>query len=81
MRKGLGGGMRQAGILAAAGLVAIDTIIPVLKNDHRRAKQLVEGNKKKKLSLTIPLYRIHSIKFFFFLLLRKQLIKQTNKQT
>ncbi len=39
-RKRLGGAMRQAGILAAAGLVALDTMIDRLSDDHTRAKQL-----------------------------------------
>ena len=38
-RKRLGGAMRQAGILAAAGLVALDTMIDRLAEDHARAKQ------------------------------------------
>jgi threonine aldolase len=41
-RKRLGGAMRQAGILAAAGLVALDTMIDRLKDDHERARQLAE---------------------------------------
>ncbi len=41
-RKVLGGGMRQAGILAAAGLIALKHI-PYLSEDHRRAKKLAEG--------------------------------------
>ncbi|XP_012255047.2 probable low-specificity L-threonine aldolase 2 [Athalia rosae] len=36
-RKALGGGMRQVGVLAAAGLVALEQTIPILKEDHRRA--------------------------------------------
>ena len=39
-RKRLGGAMRQAGFLAAAGLVALDTMIDRLADDHRRARQL-----------------------------------------
>lgn len=42
-RKMLGGGMRQAGILAAAGLVAIETMVDRLADDHRRAKRLAVG--------------------------------------
>ncbi len=38
-RKMLGGGMRQAGILAAAALYALDNNIRRLKEDHRRARQ------------------------------------------
>jgi threonine aldolase len=40
IRKVLGGGMRQVGILAAAGLYALDHNIEPLGEDHRRAKQL-----------------------------------------
>jgi threonine aldolase len=42
-RKMLGGGMRQAGILGAAGLVALDTMIDRLADDHRNAKRLANG--------------------------------------
>ena len=42
-RKMIGGGMRQAGVLAAAGLVALDTGIDRLADDHRRARRLAEG--------------------------------------
>ncbi|XP_046827254.1 probable low-specificity L-threonine aldolase 2 isoform X2 [Vespa crabro] len=37
IRKVLGGGMRQVGIIAAAGLVALEEIVPLLKEDHKRA--------------------------------------------
>jgi threonine aldolase len=43
IRKQVGGGMRQAGILAAAGIVALEEVVPLLKNDHRRAKALASG--------------------------------------
>lgn len=39
-RKALGGGMRQVGILAAAGLYALDHHLPILSEDHRRAKEI-----------------------------------------
>ena len=42
-RKIFGGGMRQVGILAAAGLYALDHNIERLVEDHRRAKRLAEG--------------------------------------
>ena len=42
VRKMLGGGMRQAGIVAAAGLVAIDEMIPCLHNDHETARRLAD---------------------------------------
>ena len=42
-RKILGGGMRQAGHLAAAGLVALDTMVARLADDHANAKALAKG--------------------------------------
>jgi len=42
-RKMLGGGMRQAGIIAAAGLVALDTMLERLPLDHANAKRLAAG--------------------------------------
>jgi len=42
-RKLLGGGMRQAGILAAAGLVALDTLVARLAEDHANARLLGEA--------------------------------------
>ncbi|MGA2115391.1 MAG: GntG family PLP-dependent aldolase [Bryobacteraceae bacterium] len=42
-RKRLGGGMRQAGVLAAAGLVALDQTPPRLPEDHANARYLAEG--------------------------------------
>ena len=40
VRKYLGGGMRQAGIIAAAGIYALQNNIERLKDDHRRAKEV-----------------------------------------
>ncbi|TVR51084.1 MAG: aminotransferase class I/II-fold pyridoxal phosphate-dependent enzyme [Spirochaetaceae bacterium] len=42
VRKRLGGAMRQAGILAACGIVALQTMIERLAEDHRRARRLAE---------------------------------------
>ena len=42
-RKMFGGGMRQAGVLAAAGLVALETMIERLPDDHDRARRLAQG--------------------------------------
>lgn len=42
-RKMMGGGMRQAGVLAAAGLIALRDGPARLKEDHRRARQLAEA--------------------------------------
>jgi threonine aldolase len=46
LRKMLGGGMRQAGILAAAGIVALETMVGRLVEDHVRARKLAEGLKQ-----------------------------------
>jgi threonine aldolase len=43
MRKVLGGGMRQAGIIAAPGIVALENMIDRLEEDHRNARRLAEG--------------------------------------
>ena len=43
VRKLLGGGMRQAGVLAAAGLVALDTLVERLAEDHANARLLGEA--------------------------------------
>lgn len=43
VRKSLGGGMRQVGILAAAGIVAVEKMVDRLAEDHIRAKNLAEG--------------------------------------
>lgn len=42
-RKIVGGAMRQAGVIAAAGLVALREMIDRLPEDHRRARMLAEG--------------------------------------
>lgn len=42
-RKLLGGGMRQAGVLAAAGLVALEMMVDRLAEDHANARRLAEG--------------------------------------
>jgi threonine aldolase len=42
-RKALGGGMRQAGVLAAAGLIALDTMTERLAEDHANARRMAEA--------------------------------------
>lgn len=57
VRKVFGGGMRQAGILAAAGIYALDHNVTRLKEDHRRAAVL--GNEIKGLgyvATVLPVY-------------------------
>jgi threonine aldolase len=43
IRKQLGGGMRQAGVLAAAGIVALEQMVDRLGEDHARARRLAQG--------------------------------------
>jgi threonine aldolase len=42
-RKMLGGGMRQVGVIAAAGIVALETMIDRLAEDHANARRLAQG--------------------------------------
>ena len=42
-RKVLGGGMRQSGIIAAAGITALEQMVDRLAEDHENAKRLAEG--------------------------------------
>lgn len=44
LRKALGGGMRQTGVLAAAALVSLDTIVPGINTDHEKLRRIAEGN-------------------------------------
>ena len=41
-RRKLGGGMRQAGVIAAAGIVALETMVQRLADDHARARVIAE---------------------------------------
>ncbi|KAJ7200465.1 hypothetical protein O6H91_Y495500 [Diphasiastrum complanatum] len=43
LRRALGGGMCQAGVIAAAGLVSLQDMVGRLKDDHRRAQLIAEG--------------------------------------
>ena len=43
IRKQLGGGMRQAGVLAAAGIVALEEMVDRLSEDHQHARLLADG--------------------------------------
>jgi threonine aldolase len=54
IRKMVGGGMRQAGILAAAGMVALEKMTCRLSEDHKRARRLGEGLNEISLLLVKP---------------------------
>ncbi|KAM7363472.1 uncharacterized protein ACRADG_000369 isoform 1-T2 [Cochliomyia hominivorax] len=61
LRKVLGGGMRQSGILAAAGLVALETIVPRLNEDHKRIKRIAEAlHNLCSPNFTVDLANVHS---------------------
>jgi threonine aldolase len=54
VRKALGGGMRQAGVIAAAGVYALENHVHRLKDDHARAQRLAEGLRKSGYSAPTP---------------------------
>ena len=53
-RKLLGGGMRQVGVIAAPGLVALKKMIDRLEDDHKTARKLAEGLKSFGFDLVMP---------------------------
>ncbi|MEW6402914.1 MAG: low-specificity L-threonine aldolase [Chloroflexota bacterium] len=48
LRKMVGGGMRQVGVLAAAGIISLEKMIQRLDDDHARARKLADGLKQVK---------------------------------
>lgn len=53
-RHRLGGGWRQAGFLAAAGIVALETMVERLSDDHRRARTLAEAIARRRPDAVDP---------------------------
>lgn len=49
VRKVLGGGWRQAGVIAAAGIYALDNMVDRLAVDHARTRKIAEGLYKPNL--------------------------------
>ena len=64
IRKALGGGMRQAGIIAKFGEVSLDTMLVQIKKDHQNALQLAKGLENIK-SVNIEIDKIHSNIVYF----------------
>jgi len=64
VRKALGGGMRQAGIIAKFGELALDSMIDQIKIDHQNAKLLAQGLSNLD-SVNIDLDKIHSNIVYF----------------
>jgi len=62
-RQMLGGGMRQAGVMAAAGIVALEEMIDRLKEDHENAKILAEGLTALGMKIDISLVQTNMVFF------------------
>lgn len=62
VRKQLGGGMRQAGILAAAGVISLTKMVDRLAEDHARAKRLATGMAAFK-DLSVPTPHTNILRF------------------
>ena len=43
IRKSIGGGMRQSGIIAAAGIISLEHMVKRIKDDHNNAELLASG--------------------------------------
>ena len=65
-RKALGGGMRQAGILAAAGIIALENMTERIADDHQNARALAEGISDIK-GISIDLDKIQTNIIYFSL--------------
>ena len=65
-RKALGGGMRQAGILAAAGIVALEKMTERIADDHQNARALAQGISDIK-GISIDLDKIQTNIIYFSL--------------
>lgn len=64
VRKVLGGGMRQIGFMAAAGLYALDQHIDRLAEDHRRAKELGDVLKQQSYIKEVELVETNIVIFY-----------------
>ena len=82
-RKVVGGGMRQAGVLAAAGIVALTEMVDRLADDHANARKLAEGLAEMP-GLSLDLSQIKSNIVFFELtrddLSAEQLVKMLDDE-
>ena len=55
IRKMLGGGMRQAGVIAAPGIIALEKMVDRLREDHDNARRLADGLAKiDRISIDLP---------------------------
>jgi len=64
IRKMLGGGMRQAGVIAAPGIVALEKMVDRLREDHDNAKRLADGLARiDRISIDLPSVQTNIIIF------------------
>lgn len=59
-RRIFGGALRQAGVVAAAGLVALQTMVERLADDHANARRLAEGLAAVAPDGSVPMERVHT---------------------
>jgi threonine aldolase len=59
-RRVFGGALRQAGVVAAAGIVALETMIPRLEEDHANARRLARGMAEAAPEDSVPVDRVQS---------------------
>lgn len=78
-RKVLGGGMRQAGILAAAGIVALEQMTDRIRDDHDNAARLARGIGEIE-GLSIDLARVHT-NIVYFDMVREDLTAEEHVRT
>jgi len=77
-RKVLGGGMRQVGVIAAAGLVALEETVPRLAEDHRRAMTIARAiNQLNSKTFSVDMKTMHTNIIFINVKLARQM--KTNK--
>ncbi|KAF3605119.1 hypothetical protein DY000_02051492, partial [Brassica cretica] len=66
LRKTLGGGMRQIGVLCAAALVALRENVAKLEDDHKNAKILAEGlNRIERLKVNVAAVETNIVSFYW----------------
>jgi len=82
-RKVLGGGMRQAGVIAAAGIKALEEMVDRLAEDHKNARRLAEGIESIS-GLSIELAKVQTNIIYFELnedrMTPKELVTELNKK-
>lgn len=76
-RKMLGGGMRQAGILAAAGIISLEKMVKRLEKDHKNARILAEGLNKVE-GIKVDLETVQTNMVYFDV---EKLVKELNINT